>query len=418
MKRVISIVLLTLCAALSYALDVKCEDKNHKATQVVNGKDILFIFRDEIEMLSTVGPVDWYDIDGTLVASNAEDVFLDEGCYRVNGSKFCVELYHAVENLTLTVEPYCESTLLQVSGNMGSRARTYSLSYNELNWNGEMWVDSAVEQTGTLAPTIYLPALYGATPIHLKYDAEILEKLEMDSLYADTELAIGDVVAVNMELTSLVEKRGTEGEKSNEINRPTSQDLITRPEYSGALTVQFFANPTPAARFVGWTIYKPDDTKEQRVNQNTLREIFDKSGVYKVLCAVSSDSCTCDSSEVTVQISASYLNVPNVFTPNGDGQNDEFRVAYTSLKQYHIWVYNRWGKLVYESDDPAKGWDGMIGRRKAAEGAYFYVIRALGTDAPTDAKFMPKGSYNRKKQKDATSVIGVYQLSGDINLLR
>ena len=399
----------------SYALDVVCVGK---ATQVVNGKDTLFIFRDEIEMHSTVGAIDWYTADGDLYASGMEDMYLEEGCYRVNGSKFCVELYHPVEGMTLSVEPTCESTLLQVSGDMGSRARAYSLSYNELNWNGEMWVDSAVVQTGTLAPTIYLPALYGTTPIHLRYDAEILEALEMDSLYADTELAAEDVVAVNMELTSLVEKRGTEGEKSNEIHRPISQDLIKGSEYSGALTVQFFSNPTPAARFMGWTIYKPDNSQERRPNQVTIRETFDKSGVYRIVCAVSSDSCTCDSSEVTVQISASYLNVPNVFTPNGDGQNDEFRVAYTSLKQYHIWVYNRWGKLVYESDDPSKGWDGMIGRRKAAEGAYFYVIRALGTDAPKNAKFMPKGSYTKKKQKADESVIGVYQLSGDINLLR
>ena len=401
--------------ASSYALDVVCVGK---ATQVVNGKDTLFIFRDEIEMHSTVGAIDWYTADGDLYASGMEDMYLEEGCYRVNGSKFCVELYHPVEGMTLSVEPTCESTLLQVSGDMGSRARAYSLSYNELNWNGEMWVDSAVVQTGTLAPTIYLPALYGTTPIHLRYDAEILEALEMDSLYADTELAAEDVVAVNMELTSLVEKRGTEGEKSNEIHRPISQDLIKGSEYSGALTVQFFSNPTPAARFMGWTIYKPDNSQERRPNQVTIRETFDKSGVYRIVCAVSSDSCTCDSSEVTVQISASYLNVPNVFTPNGDGQNDEFRVAYTSLKQYHIWVYNRWGKLVYESDDPSKGWDGMIGRRKAAEGAYFYVIRALGTDAPKNAKFMPKGSYTKKKQKADESVIGVYQLSGDINLLR
>ena len=122
--------------------------------------------------------------------------------------------------------------------------------------------------------------------------------------------------------------------------------------------------------------------------------------------------------ETTVAIAESYLAVPNVFTPNGDGQNDEFRVAYRSLAVFHIWVYNRWGKLVYESDDPSKGWDGMIGRRPAAEGAYFYVVRALGTDAAKNAKYMSKISYNKKKLNADEAVIGVYQLSGDINLLR
>ena len=111
--------------------------------------------------------------------------------------------------------------------------------------------------------------------------------------------------------------------------------------------------------------------------------------------------------------------MPNVFTPNGDGKNDEFRVAYRSLREYHIWVYNRWGKLVYESEDPAKGWDGTINGRAAAAGAYFYVIRAMGTDAVKGASYVAlKGAYNKKKKMNDQSIIGIYQLSGDINLLR
>ena len=112
------------------------------------------------------------------------------------------------------------------------------------------------------------------------------------------------------------------------------------------------------------------------------------------------------------------LLVPNVFTPNGDGKNDEFRVLYRSIKEYHIWVYNRWGKLVYESQDPAKGWDGTINNHPAAEGAYFYVIRALGTDAAANAEYRTKAAYKRAKDKADEAIIGVYQLSGDINLLR
>ena len=80
-----------------------------------------------------------------------------------------------------------------------------------------------------------------------------------------------------------------------------------------------------------------------------------------------------------------------------------------------MWVYNRWGKLVYKSDDPSKGWDGYIGDRPAAEGAYYYVIRALGTDAETG--YMSKPAYNKKLNKQELP-IGVWQLSGDINLLR
>ena len=99
--------------------------------------------------------------------------------------------------------------------------------------------------------------------------------------------------------------------------------------------------------------------------------------------------------------------------------NDEFRVAYRSLREFHCWVYNRWGKLVYQWTDPAQGWDGTINGRPAAEGAYFYVIRAFGTDAAADAKYVgAKASYTKRKLNADEALIGVYQLSGDINLLR
>ena len=204
------------------------------------------------------------------------------------------------------------------------------------------------------------------------------------------------------------------------MNRPTRQDIITSStseDYSGALEVAFFSNPTPAVRFFRWTIYKANEIIATR-NDQDIRYTFSEPGSYRVICAVNNEFCEVDSMEMKVNISESYLRVPNVFTPDGNGKNDEFRVSYRSLREFHCWVYNRWGKLVYQWTDPAKGWDGTINGRPAAEGAYFYVIRALGTDAAKDAGYTSKISYNKKKKMADESIIGVYQLSGDINLLR
>ena len=63
MRRLINIVLLSLVVASAYALDVECVGV---ATQVIDGHDTLFIFRDEIHMRSKVGDVDWYNGDGTI----------------------------------------------------------------------------------------------------------------------------------------------------------------------------------------------------------------------------------------------------------------------------------------------------------------------------------------------------------------
>lgn len=90
--------------------------------------------------------------------------------------------------------------------------------------------------------------------------------------------------------------------------------------------------------------------------------------------------------------------VPNVFTPNGDGVNDEFRPEFgCSIDQYHLRVFNRWGILVFESKDPSTGW----------EGAY------RGKPLPRDVY-----AYWCTFQDAADEGGNVQQLTGDVLLLR
>lgn len=406
------------------------------AAQVLNGQDTLLIFKDEIHLRSTIGDVEWYSTDGTQVASGVDELYPDDGGYyivkdSVAYSPFYVFLYSEPSELALSVLPDCEATTLTLAGDAkpyvyqrrdgttGSYVRACTIDYTALAWNSEAWVDSAAQMSGKLKIGNYvLPALYGATDISLCYDQDIRSSFGLDSACVTTTLNEEDVRAVNMELTSLATTRGKEGEKSNERNRPISQTLVQGSEYSGALEVAFYSNPTPAALYYRYSIYSASELIVTRFDRD-IRYVFSEPGKYRVVCAVNNDWCTSDSTEMAISIAESYLAVPNVFTPNGDGKNDEFRVAYRSLREFHCWVYNRWGKLVYQWDDPAKGWDGTINGRPAAEGAYFYVIRALGTDAPKNAQYIGlKASYQKKKAAIDDAVTGVYQLSGDINLLR
>ena len=430
-RRTIGISILLLLAVVSHASIIECVGT---ATQVVNGNDTLFIFKDEIHLRSTIGNVTWYDADGKPVASGTDEIYPDEGGYYVSdgitqSTPVYVFLYSEPTSMELSVAADCGGTTLtlkgdtkpltytRLDGSQGSYARACSLDYNALAWNTEEWVDSAATVASTLRPLFMLPALYGPTSIKLCYDQTVREALGMDSACVEIDVPIDSIKAVKMQLMSLATTRGKEGEKSNERNRPTSQELIASSEYSGPLEVAFYSNPTPAAQFYKWSIYHSTELIVTR-NDKDIRYTFSEPGSYRVVCAVNNATCASDSMEVTVAVAESYLAVPNVFTPNGDGKNDEFRVAYRSLRDFHIWVYNRWGKLVYESTDPAKGWDGNINGRPAAEGAYFYVVRAMGTDAAKNASFMTKASYNKKKLNADESVLGIYQMSGDINLLR
>ena len=411
-KRLLTI-MLTLCAVVSYAADVVCVGA---ATQVVRGRDTIFVFKDEVHLRSTRGAVDWYTEGGRRIASNTDEIYPDDGIYRVGNSRFIAMKYQELDSLSYTVETRCDNTILHVTGidDFLSRAHTYSLSYNALAWNTEAWADSAARKEGKLSSTIYLnEAICGETTFRLCYDDSIRQALGLDSACVEVTVPLDSIKAVKMELVALATAR----DAKNELDRPSEQQLTDGNSYSGILDVAFYSNPTPAAKHYQWSIYKSSERIVTRRDKD-IRYAFSEPGSYRVVGKVNNEYCTCDSMEKIINISESYLRVPNVFTPNGDGKNDEFRVAYRSIKEFHCWVYNRWGKLVYDWTDPEKGWDGTINGRPAAEGAYFYVIRALGTDAPKNAGYMSKISYNKKKNKADQSIIGVYQLSGDINLLR
>jgi gliding motility-associated-like protein len=70
------------------------------------------------------------------------------------------------------------------------------------------------------------------------------------------------------------------------------------------------------------------------------------------------------------------IYVPNAFTPDGDGINDVFNVFHISLSFEHfsLSIYNRWGELVFKSDDESQGWNGKKTGKECPGGVYVYKI--------------------------------------------
>lgn len=64
----------------------------------------------------------------------------------------------------------------------------------------------------------------------------------------------------------------------------------------------------------------------------------------------------------------------NVFTPNGDGINDTFVNYVINSPNYRMQIVNRWGKIVYETTDPFKHWNGLWKGEQAVTGVYFFWI--------------------------------------------
>jgi gliding motility-associated-like protein len=73
--------------------------------------------------------------------------------------------------------------------------------------------------------------------------------------------------------------------------------------------------------------------------------------------------------------------IPNAFTPNGDGTNDEFTVFGTSLKSVAMRVFNRWGEKVFDSgSDQWASWDGSYKGVIQPTGVYTYVVELVYLD--------------------------------------
>ncbi len=100
--------------------------------------------------------------------------------------------------------------------------------------------------------------------------------------------------------------------------------------------------------------------------------------VYRVTAykrAETSISSTSNYAEVIPPVS---IYIPNAFTPNGDGLNDTFGVKGEGIRDYHLYVYDRWGTVIWESANPNQQWDGIYQGRPAEAGVYVYQLFAFG----------------------------------------
>lgn len=268
-------------------------------------------------------------------------------------------------------------------GIVKSMERVFNLSYNTRDWNGTTWVDK-VETQDVILPRAKI--LVQNPPLKdTRFSLSKLDNFAVDLAYAADILESDMYSAVKTE--AHIVSSASVREELNEAERPESATVTTG---SAPLDIVFKSNAnTPVTEFFQWQILKDKSLLLTR-NDEDLRYTFTEAGNYNVRLVASNTNCVYSDS-VAIKIVESKIEVPRVFTPNGDGMNDEFRVAYQSIVKFRCWVFNRWQKQLYYWADPQKGWDGNINGKPARPGAYFYVIEAEGSDGE---KYNLKGNIN------------------------
>lgn len=263
--------------------------------------------------------------------------------------------------------------------------RIFTLGYTTLIWNDGDWqnkeisleLDGAITTWGNIEPPL-------EDGNFILSGDQIARELGAGQISVQSELYQAVKLEVHIQHLTSVRK------EKNEANNPSDSTILTG---SAPLEIQFEAKVNSTAHgVINWTIFA-EGLQVFTQNGDGFRYIFDKAGSFYVKALVSNEKCTAMDS-VLVKVDESAIYAPNVFTPNGDGINDEFRVAYKSIVSFRADVFNRWGKKLFSWTDPQKGWDGTVNGVAAKPGPYFYVIQAIGSEG--------------KK----------YELKGDINLLR
>ncbi len=132
-----------------------------------------------------------------------------------------------------------------------------------------------------------------------------------------------------------------------------------------------FTNTSKMTKDIEWDF----ESLGKAYSNDTTLNIFD-SLTLKVTLRISDQHDCYNSKTEYIFISGPLkIFIPNVFSPNNDGHNDKFApagVQYAS--EYRLTIFNRWGEIMYRSDDPFEQWDGTFMNNPCPVGVYIYTL--------------------------------------------
>lgn len=226
------------------------------------------------------------------------------------------------------------------------------------------------------------------TTFHLRNDANI-NQISWD--FGDGSMASNEVLATHT-YTEPGDYEVTVQEFYNNIPYTASRNLTIFPLPSvdisyGSDTLFILPNSSitlDAGEFDAY-LWEPDGSTERYLD-------VDQEGLYIV--TVTDTNCCKNSDTVYVAFSNVYL--PTAFRPNSRVEgNNEFKImgATSALENFRFLIFNRWGELVFETNDPGIGWDGsLMNGHEAPQGIYAWALYYESTES----RYQPRQTINQR----------------------
>ncbi len=115
-------------------------------------------------------------------------------------------------------------------------------------------------------------------------------------------------------------------------------------------------------------------------------QVFPKRNSCYVIETVNEFGCKAKD-QMCIEVTRDFgIYIPNVFSPNGDGLNDEFLVFGYNISEFYIEIFDRWGEFIFNSKDITIGWKGTYKNKICQDGVYVYKVSYKGLDGIKTSK--------------------------------
>jgi gliding motility-associated-like protein len=270
---------------------------------------------------------------------------------------------------------------------------TSNLSGATLLWTSNIVSDSLWKYyNGCFQSSVvinYIVVTLEKTPGCMQYvfiDSLNIEPISLLNLGNDTTLCQGQTINLNGGLsTSYLWSNGSTTPSINVLTSGTYWVQSSNGQCSATDTIVISINPYPTTNLgndttlcLGQTVTLNGGVATSYLWSNgstAASTSVSTSGTYWVQ---SSNGQCGNSDTLSVLISDCEIEIelPNVFTPNNDGVNDNFiPIKYKGISKANLIIYNRWGEKLFYADNLMLGWNGSYKDNNCSDGTYFWIVQ-------------------------------------------